>query len=383
MNRVSALLLVVPVALVITSCGKDGGAGPDDPGRPTVESVDPVDGATDVSLVKPISITFSEALDASTVNDTTIYVVARAPSYHVQYDETSQTAVITPDTLHESEAWYSAVVTDGVTDPDGDTAVPHSTTFRTGPMDCAHLTDAMEPNEEIAEAAPVEVGGYYHSLTVCSDDRDTYEFSLGDPTKVTFATHIKYSPSDTTGHGPGWQIQFMRTDDEYYATLGTGAPAGHTRSFFHTFLPGTYHCEIYSSYGLEPNDYVLYDLSVSGSEPCQDDPYEDNDFPDEAALISEGLHTGLSGCHLDTDWFSIEMVAGQTMTVTVDATIPPGAWENRRLTVSAPGGDSSSYEGLDNPSTAQATALEDGTAHIHLLFWVDGVTYSLDVNLSD
>lgn len=383
MSRIAVLLIALPAALLLASCGKDGrGTGPGDGGRPTVESVDPADGSIEVSLVKPASFTFSEPVDSSTVNDTTVYVVGRGPSYHVQYDESSRTAVVTPDTLYASETWYTAVVTEAAADPEGHAAVPESTVFQTGPLDCAHLADSREPNEEIAEAAPVDVDHDYYSLTVCDDDKDTYEFSLDEAAKVAFATHIKYAPPDTSGHGPGWQIHFMRSDGEYYATMGTGAPAGATRVYSHTFLPGTYYCEIYSSYGMEPGDYVLYDLSVTGSEPCPDDPYEDNDFADEAYPIAEGFHTGLSGCSVDADYFTIEMAAGQTLTVTVDATMPPGAWENRRLVISAPG-DSFTCEDIGNPVTGQVTATDSGVAQFYVMFWVDDVTYTLDVDLSD
>lgn len=383
MNRTPILLIGLSAALILTSCSKnDAGTGPGDTERPFVDSTDPADGATDVSLVKPVSITFSEGLDASTVNDTTVYVVARAPSYHVQYDETSRTAVITPDTLHASETWYTAVVTEGVSDRAGNPAVPGSTAFQTGPMDCEHLTDSKEPNEEIAEAAPVDVDHTCYSLTVCDDDKDTYEFSLDQQALITFETLIKHAPVDTSGNGPDWYIQFMRADGDYYSTLGTSATPGQTPSYHYTFLPGTYYCEIFSLPAMEPGEYVLYDLSVTSDDPCQDDAYEDNDFQDEAAPIVEGFYTGLLGCHVDADYFSIQMNGGETVTITVDATMPPGAWEHRRVVLYPPGGDSSSYSGTGNPTTVQATALEPGTGYFYVQFWVDDVEYTLEIVLS-
>jgi hypothetical protein len=384
MGRVCVLLIALAAALTLASCGKDngGGAGPGDTVRPFVESTEPADGSTGISLVAPVSFTFSEAIEPATLADTTLYVTGRAQSYHIQYDEASRTATITPDTLHAGESWYSAVVTEGVTDLAGNAAVRESIAFRTGPMDCAHLADSREPNQEIAEAAPVDVDHTYYSLTVCDDDKDTYEFSLDQEAMVTFGTPIKHAPIDTSGYGPGWQIHFMRADGEYYSTLGASATPGYTPSYHYTFLPGTYYCEIFSSYGMEPGDYVLYDLSVTTGDPCQDDAYEDNDFQDEAAPIGEGFYTGLVGCHVDADYYSIQMNGGETVTITVDATVPPGAWEHRRLVLLAPGANVSSYEGSDNPTTVQATALAPGTAYFYVQFWVDGVEYTLEVVLS-
>ncbi len=385
MRRLVVLALMMAAALLPTSCSKDGSGGiePNDTQSPTVESTLPADGATDRSLVQSVSFTFSEPLDETTVTDTTLLLTGREQSFHIGYDGTTRTATITPDTMYAAETWYTAHVTEGVTDEAGNPVVPESVDFRTGPIDCAHLADAMEPNEEIATAAVVGVENQYYSLTVCDDDKDTYEFSLNEATKVTFSTYIKHAPTDTAGEGPGWQIHYMRADGEYYSTLGTGADPGQTPSYTYTFYPGTYYCEIFSSYGMEPGDYVLYDLMVSGDEPCQDDEYEDNDFQDDAAPITEGLHTGLSGCHVDADWYSIEMSAGETLTVTVDATFEPGDWEHRRMRVIPPSGDSVTDSGTTNPMTCQVTSATDGTAYFYVQFWEDDVTYTLDVELTD
>ncbi|MBD3348804.1 MAG: hypothetical protein GF400_06370 [Candidatus Eisenbacteria bacterium] len=385
MRKLTALALVLLVATLLPSCGEDGDGGtqPEDSQGPTVESTQPTDGSTDLSLVQSVSFTFSEPMDSATINDTTLLVSGRSPSFHVGYDAPSRTATITPDTLYATETWHSAVLTEGVTDEAGNPAAPETVDFRTGPMDCAHLADAMEPNEEIASAAAVAVGDDHYSLTVCDDDKDTYEFSLSEAAKVRFSTYINHAPTDAGGDGPGWQIHFMRADGEYYSTLGTVADPDHTPSYSYSFFPGTYYCEIYSSYGMETGDYVLYDLSVTSETACQDDPYEDNDFQDEATPITEGLHTGLAGCDVDEDWFSIEMSTGDTLTVTVDATFQPGDWENRRLMIRPPSGDQFYESGTTNPFTGQAVSASDGTAYLYVQFWEDDVTYTLDIDLSD
>ncbi len=382
MRRVFVALACALVGIALVSCSSSGGSDPGDSQRPTVSSVVPSDGSTDQSLVQSVEITFSEQMDPSTITDTTLLLAGRTPVPHVRYDEASRTATITPDTLYAAQTWHEAIITEDVTDAAGNPAWPETLTFQTGPMDTEHLDDAMEPNEEIAGASPVGIGVTYYSLTATDDDKDTYEFTLSERRKVTFATLIKHAPNNPP-RWPGWQIHFMRADGEYYATRGTGAEQGHTPDFSFSFSPGTYYCEIYSSYGLETDDYILYDLEVISGEPCADDQYEDNDFSDEAAPITAGMHTGLAGCYLDEDWYSIDMTAGQTLTVTLDATIPQGGSLIRRMNISPPGGDGFYATNTNNPLTGQVTSTADGTATFYVQFWVDGVTYTLDIELTD
>ncbi|MCD4690303.1 hypothetical protein K8S17_02470, partial [bacterium] len=99
--------------------------------------------------------------------------------------------------------------------------------------------------------------------------------------------------------------------------------------------------------------------------------------------ITTGFHTGLSGCYLDADFYTIEMAAGETLTVTLDATFQQGDWEHRRMYIRSPSGDGYLYNGTDNPLTVQATATSDGTAHFYVQFWENDVSYTLDVELSN
>jgi len=380
-RSVLVVLLCALLGTMLVSCSSSGGSDPGDSQPPTVASVDPPDGSTDRSLVQSVEITFSETMDASTINDTTLLLGGRASLPHVQYDASSRTATITPDTLYAPLTWHEAVITEDVTDAAGNPATCETLSFQTGPMDVDHLDDAMEPNESIATASPVGLGATRYSLTATDDDKDTYEFTLSERRKITFATLIKHAPNNPP-RWPGWQLRFMRADGEYYATRGTSAEQGQTPDFSFSFSPGTYYCQIYPSYGLETDDYVLYDLDVISDEPCADDQYEDNDFEDEAAPITTGLHTGLTGCYLDEDWHSIDMTTGQTLTVTVDATIPEGS-QTRRMHIYPPGGNNFYETGTDNPFTGQVTATADGTATFYVQFWEDDVDYTLEIALTD
>ncbi len=382
MRRSLAFALVLLSAAALVSCSSSGGSDPGDTQRPTIDTSTPADGATDQSLVQSVELTFSEAMDAETISDTTLLLAGRTPVPHVRYDETTRTATITPDTLFAAETWHEVVVTEEVTDLAGNPAWPETLSFQTGTFDADHLADFFEPNESTAEASPVDVGGTCYSLTGTYGDKDTYEFTVDERSRVTFKTPIKAAPPDDA-RWVGWQIHFMRADGEHYSTMGTNARPGQTPQFGLSFDPGTHYCEVYSSYGMQPEDFVLYDLEVVAGTPCDDDPFEPNDFDDEAAPITEGMHSGLRGCYLDKDYFSIEMASGETLTVTLDATFLPGDWEHRRMRIDAPGGDYCEYNGTGNPTVGQVTATAAGTATICITFWEDDVDYTLDVELSN
>ncbi len=196
------------------------------------------------------------------------------------------------------------------------------------------------------------------------------------------STLIHDASADTTDY-PGWQIHFMRGPHEYYATLGTSARPGETPDYSYTFLPGTYFVEIYSSYGLDPGEYVLYDLAVTAGDPCDDDAFEDNDFRDMAAPLTAGLHTGLRGCDVDQDFYTIAMAAGQALTMTLDATISGGEGAHRRVELIPPSGNTARSEGTDNPIVLQVTSETDGQALIQIRFWTDDVDYSLDLQYGE
>ncbi len=384
MTRKLALLTVaIVLSSLLASCGGSDPAGidPDDTQPPTVIATSIADGATDVSLIERIEFTFSENMDPATINDTTILVAGRTPHGIVEYDTSSRTASIVPDTLYNAEIWHSAKVTVGATDAAGNPAVPETLSFQTGTLDREHVVDWMEPNETVAEAAPVSLDVLYHTLSGCDTDDDYYEFMLTEPKKVTARTPIIYAP--IVDRSPGWNIHFIRENDDAYSTMGTSACAGQTPSYSYTFLPGTYYVRIFNSCGLEDSGFILYDLELETGIPCQDDAYEDNDFEDEAVALAIGQHDGLRGCHCDVDYFTFEMAAGDTLTITVDASFPLDAWEHRRIYLWPPdGGDSGYYEGTDNPNTLKVTSTAAGPARFKLRFWVDDVEYSLDAAIS-
>lgn len=376
---VALMLLLAVMGLTLTSCSSSGGSDPAATDDPEVSSTSIDDGQADVGLIEKIDITFSEPMDAATIDDTSIVVAGRTPGIHVSYDTGTQTASVIPESLYAAQIWHTLTISEDVMSAGGVAMEEYSLDFQTGPLDENHIDDYFEPNESTAQAAVVDTGVTYPTLSGWRTDRDIYAFTLTESRRVTVATPIIYAPA--LPQGPGWQLYFSRADGQHYTTMGTSAHTGSTPANSFSFSPGTYYAEIYNSYGLESGGFILYDLQLMTGPPCQDDAFEDNDFEDEAAAITAGSYSDLRACKVDHDYYVIDMTTGQTLTVTIDATFTEGGWENRRLVMSAPG-DSDSTEGTTNPTTLSVTATADGTAWFYVVFWVDGVEYTMDVGLA-
>jgi hypothetical protein len=381
--EITALLALFTFCL---SCGgRDRVAdetGPGDTVAPTVVSATPAANANDVGLAVPITVTFSEAMDPASLTAASVGIAGYSSHGHVEYDPAGLTATVTLDTLLAAGTAHSIFVTHAAIDLAGNGVEPFTRAFQTGIHDCAHVADPLEPNDAAASATPALVGKVRRSLTVCDADKDIYRFNVVSASKITVSTPIHDASADSTDF-PGWQIHYMREDGDYYATLGTSAHPGESPSYSYTFLPGTYFVEIYSSYGLEPGEYVLYDLDVAAGDPCDDDAFEDNDFRDMATPLTAGLHTGLRGCDVDQDCYTIPMTAGQTLSLTLDATMPEGAWAHRRVGLFPPSGEVARSEGTENPVALEVTSGTDGQAVIEVRFWADDVDYSMDLRYGE
>lgn len=365
------------------SCGDrdrvEDGTGPGDTVRPGVVAATPDSGATDIGLATPITVTFSEAMDPATLTDATIALTGQGSHSRIDYDAANFTATVTLDTLLTANQWYTILVSEGAADEAGNSAVSFSRSFQTGPADCLHIADRFESNEDASTATPVRAPEMQRQLTACGDDRDVYSFTLGEARKITVTTPILDASADSAGP-PGWQIHYMNEDGQYYSTLGTSAFPGSRPAFKYTFLPGTYYVEVFTYDELGPGRHILYDLEVSADAPCEDDPYEDNDFQEVAAPLELKHYPVMKACYLDQDCYTVPVTAGQTLVLILDATVPWEAWGHRRINLRLPGGATADYEGTENPDTLEIASDADGLANIAVRFWTDGVDYSLDLH---
>jgi hypothetical protein len=362
-----------------------GGCGKDDSGEvsvviPRITQVYPENGATDVNLNTSVSVWFTEDMDEASLDS--IYVIG-VPAHHVEYDGGQKMATVYLDTILAPETAYEVFISSFVMDDHGNNIAGDTTTsFTTGPFDCEHLRDVFEPDDDAALAPHLELYKTYALLSSCGGDErnDVFEFTVTDTVNVIARTEAAYVDTEYMA----WQMYFERANGDLYAGIGTSfRPDRMTPTHHHTFLPGTYYLHLWKYYS--DHHAVVYHLTLDTYDPCQDDAYEDNDFIDQAVPISPGTIEDLRGCDSDGDFFSVDLVAGQTLTVA--ATEITTANRTRMLEIFGPDhnrltGHVSHEEPIENPIVETWTATEEGTYYFWV-FWIgDGVVYDLGVEVT-
>jgi hypothetical protein len=380
MQRKILMVLAVPLAVcLLVGCGKDDSGGV----RvvvPRITQIYPENGASDVNLNTFVSVWFSSDMDEASLDS--IYVIG-VPTHHVEYDHSQRMATVHLDTILAPETIYEARISSYVMDNHGNNLAGDSTiSFTTGPFDCEHLRDMFEPNDQAALAPHLELHETYALLSSCGGEErnDVFEFTLTDTVNVIARTEAAYLDTEYVA----WQMYFERANGDLYAGIGTSfGPSRMIPTHHHTFLPGTYYLHLWKYY--EDHHIVVYHLTLDTSDPCQDDGYEDNDFIDQAVPISPGTIEGLRGCDSDGDFFSTDLVAGQTLTVA--ATEVTTKDQTRMLEIFGPDhsrltGHVSHDHPIENPIIETWTATEGGTYYFWVYWIGDGVVYDLYVEVT-
>ncbi len=115
---------------------------------PAVSGNSPADGASAVPLNAVVTATFSEPMNAATLNTST-FTMDNGVSGTVAYDAATWTATFTPDADLGDQTTYTATVTTGALDASGNAlAAAHSWNFETG-----SVTDLTPPEVETVTPA--------------------------------------------------------------------------------------------------------------------------------------------------------------------------------------------------------------------------------------
>lgn len=373
----SIAVLLALAALVVVSCSESDSSPADggdlDTTPPSVVSLNPQEGTTDVGLIRSFEIAFSESLDPATLGNSAVHVGSRDVGGYVSYDASTQTVSFTPDTLYAPNSSLEIVVESDVTDLAGNQlAEPRAFEFETGPLDESHLQDAFDPNETIAEAEPIELLRYYRTLALWGDDTDVFEFTVSDTLQIQLTTILR-AADDTP-----WRLAFRRSDGKRY--WGAGSYHLTTNSYYnirYTFLPGTYYACVGDT---TVAGYVVYDLKLYVDPACPDDVYEDNDFADEATPVAPGMHTGLRGCEWDRDFYAVDLDAGETLSVTLTGTGLPMGYH---ALCDPSGNQVTTHSGNEDLVEMETTAVVSGTHFILVRFTANCVQYDMDVEVSE
>ncbi|HVP58879.1 MAG TPA: Ig-like domain-containing protein [bacterium] len=380
------LAIALAVVALVAGCGDNG--SPSGPGKdttpPTVLSTVPTAGATDVSPYPIVEVHFSEAMDPTSIDTLTFYIDGVRAGL-VTCDSTRHKARLFPFTVVSPSTEYTVHIETGVKDSSGN-AMAQAVVFHftTGDLDCAHLRDRFEPDDDIASATSIETDASYPGLTSCggAERYDYFRFTLAETKQVKVTMYVaSVTPGDAGSFS--WGLDFLREDGESYSPTGWGVHVpGGTLIQHHTLLPGTYWLKL----GNQHTDgrLMLYRLKLEALDPAPDDQYEDNDFPDEATPIEPGLLENLKGAYVDVDYYSLNLTTGQTITATATELTTTGT--HYRLAIADTVGNfytvQDSSDAHANPGVQTWTATVTGKHLIYVNWWADDVDYTLNVGVT-
>jgi hypothetical protein len=165
--------------------------------------------------------------------------------------------------------------------------------------------DMYEDNDDCATASLLAPGSY-PDLQVCSGDEDWFAIELAVGHTLTATIRFSHVLGDLdlrlldNSCSGSLIVSTSITDDEQVVYTASTAD--------------TYKLKV-SGYQGAQNSYDL-DIEV-GRVPCVDDAAEDNDSCATSILLWPGTYTGLQICPGDDDWFSIDLRAGDFLSVTI------------------------------------------------------------------
>jgi hypothetical protein len=195
---------------------------------PTVVSVAPPNAATGACPNTIITATFSEAMNASTINATTFIVTGpggTSVSGQVTYDASSDTATFTPSSTLALSTVYSATITTGAKDSFGNALASKFTwSFTTGSTTCQ-----PGPPTVISEGPANGANGVCPNAIVVATFSEAMNpstinattFTLTGPGATSVTGQVTYdAPSHVATFTPSSLLALNTT---YTATITTGA----------------------------------------------------------------------------------------------------------------------------------------------------------------
>lgn len=210
-------------ALLISGCGGSGGSSiSNDQVGPTVSTASPTIGSTGVSLTAPVTVTFSEAMTASSINSSTFTLSSSggAVAGTVTYSSSTNTATFTPSANLANSTKYTATITTGAQSASGAAlAAAYSWSFTTGAPAAPTVTSDSPPNAYTGITVNTTVTvNFSKAMTASTLTTSTFTLSSNSGGPVT-GTVTCNSPCTT-------------------ATFTPSAPLGYSTMYFAVLAPG-------------------------------------------------------------------------------------------------------------------------------------------------
>lgn len=170
--------------------------------------------------------------------------------------------------------------------------------------------DIHEENDSFASATPLifETDQLrMDHLTLCPDDDDFYAVFLNRGDRLE---------AQLTDLRDGARIDLYLVASDGISTLRyvPGPPRGSAGFDFVAGADAFYYIKVAHLQGNTP--YAI-ELRVGPGQPCNDDPFEPNDdrqaVRDAPGSLSSGARGGLSLCQFDTDYYRVDLAAGEAL----------------------------------------------------------------------
>jgi hypothetical protein len=203
---------------------------------PTVILTDPINFETGVSLDKSITVTFSEAIDASTVTTATFTVMQSSVFISGTVTFSGTTAVFTPSENLSPNETYTATVTTGIKDLAGNSmAANYVWSFSTGLLTQYSITLSSNP----IDGGTTSGGGTFNSgslVTVTASSETGFFFTNWTEGADIVSTNSSYSFTVTNDRA--LTANFANIPGQYSVTLISNPLPGGTTSGGGSFDPG-------------------------------------------------------------------------------------------------------------------------------------------------
>ncbi len=185
--RAAAVILASALILVACKASDDSSDS-----APTISSVSPSDGATDVSIDTTITATFNEDMDDTTITTSTFTVSDGTNHVNGTVSYTAGTATFTPDNHLDEGGNYTATITTDVKNQSGDALDSDYTwSFETDEDLSPKVTEVSPGNDAIDVAGNSSISATFDKdLDATTLTTDT--FTLSDGTNAVSGT-VSYS----------------------------------------------------------------------------------------------------------------------------------------------------------------------------------------------
>ena len=173
----------------------------------------------------------------------------------------------------------------------------------------ACATDAAEPNDSSGNPFSV-TSGTYAGLSACEEDEDWYALDVTDGDTIDLDLAFSHAEGNIDvalfdGAGSLLLAQGNSTSDD--ESLSHAVTADDTLLIQVTLNGDT---------GSVPGNN--YSMTVAGVVPqCIADGFEPNDDVGAAANVADDFYPGLTACDADDDWYAIDLIAGDELTLDV------------------------------------------------------------------